>query len=146
MKVGIYIHDYRPISGGGYTFQREILEAIIELAPQTKHRFSILTYDRYEPLGNENSPAIVNIVHIEKQPKKLSNYFSMLLQMIKTSEEPFYEGKTLSPLDFTAVKNNIDFIWFVTPAYELTNVPYLATIWDLQHRLQPWFPEVGNQK
>jgi glycosyltransferase involved in cell wall biosynthesis len=25
------------------------------------------------------------------------------------------------------------------------DLPYLATVWDLQHRLQPWFPEVSEK-
>jgi glycosyltransferase involved in cell wall biosynthesis len=54
------------------------------------------------------------------------------------------EYRGLSTFDQTARKHGIEFVWFLTPAYELTDAPYIATVWDLQHRLQPWFPEVGN--
>jgi glycosyltransferase involved in cell wall biosynthesis len=38
-----------------------------------------------------------------------------------------------------------DATWFVTPFFAPTNQPYIATIWDIQHRLQPWFPEVSER-
>jgi glycosyltransferase involved in cell wall biosynthesis len=37
-------------------------------------------------------------------------------------------------------------MWFVTPLSRPVDMPYIATVWDLQHRLQPWFPEVGREQ
>jgi glycosyltransferase involved in cell wall biosynthesis len=37
----------------------------------------------------------------------------------------------------------IEFMWFITPVYLPVDMPYLTIVLDLQHRLQPWFPEVG---
>ena len=37
----------------------------------------------------------------------------------------------------------IEIMWFVAPGYIEVDIPYIFTVWDLQHRLQPWFPEVS---
>ena len=39
--------------------------------------------------------------------------------------------------------NKIELVWFATPAFEFVSVPYIYTVWDLQHRLQSYFPEVS---
>ena len=47
-------------------------------------------------------------------------------------------------LDAQAVRELVDVIWFVSPFHELIDdVPFVTTLWDLQHRLQPYFPEVS---
>jgi glycosyltransferase involved in cell wall biosynthesis len=38
---------------------------------------------------------------------------------------------------------NIDFIWYLTPYYVPTNIPFAVTVWDLAHRINPCFPEVS---
>ena len=43
-------------------------------------------------------------------------------------------------------KLKIDLVWFVDGwAYDALDTPYVATVWDLQHRTHPWFPEVSSQ-
>jgi glycosyltransferase involved in cell wall biosynthesis len=34
-------------------------------------------------------------------------------------------------------------MWFVGAEAVQIDLPYMAIVWDLQHRLQPWFPEVS---
>jgi glycosyltransferase involved in cell wall biosynthesis len=135
MRVGLYVHGYTPVSGGGYTFQREILKAISSLAI-TRHHFAVLAYNKGD------WPASIEFMPIEQTAFKHVNLFDRFWHKLSRTHAP--ANLSLSPLDFTAKKNHVDLIWFVTPAYEPTNIPYLATVWDLQHRLQPWFPEVGN--
>lgn len=45
-------------------------------------------------------------------------------------------------LETRAIQEGVDLIWFLNAAEPIARVPYIATVWDLQHRLQPWFPEV----
>jgi glycosyltransferase involved in cell wall biosynthesis len=40
-------------------------------------------------------------------------------------------------------RHGVELVWFVGPVYETTDAPFIFTVWDLQHRLQPWFPEVS---
>lgn len=39
-------------------------------------------------------------------------------------------------------RNGIEFTWSIGHyEHEAFDVPYITTVLDLQHRLQPWFPE-----
>jgi glycosyltransferase involved in cell wall biosynthesis len=37
----------------------------------------------------------------------------------------------------------IDLVWFLNPSGQIVDVPFVFTVWDLQHRKQPCFPEVN---
>lgn len=150
MRVGLYIHNYIPTSGGGYTFQREIFKAILSLASQTKHHFFVLAYVNFPAQVQSESIEFIPIKPLPqvKRSKKwqrnpLCKIWHRIKKISSLETQPSIM-QSLSALDLTAREHHIDFIWFITPAYELTNTPYMATVWDLQHRLQPWFPEVGN--
>lgn len=46
-------------------------------------------------------------------------------------------------LDLALRDERSGLMWFPTPRFLDTSAPYLYTVWDLQHRLQPFFPEVS---
>lgn len=51
--------------------------------------------------------------------------------------EVFYaEGEMILSMGF-------DLLWFLVPYIPTMEVPYLITLWDLQHRINPFFPEVS---
>jgi glycosyltransferase involved in cell wall biosynthesis len=137
MRVGLYIHNYALTDGGGYTFQREILNAASVLSSQSQHHFFILNYSNQNQAEATVLPGL-DLINIEFSPR---HSFQNIFHRLKVFTE---KQSALSALDFTAQEHHIEFIWFITPAYEQTNIPYIATVWDLQHRLQPWFPEAGN--
>src|SRR5574341_2046249 len=148
MRVGLYLHNYTPVSGGGYTFQREIFRAIPELSHQSAHQFSLLAHPNNGEFNQRDPFDGIQLIPIEQPPthSKVADSHQKgwlrLRQKPSMPVQPVYHG--LSAFDYTARKHRIEFVWFITPAYELTDIPYIATVWDLQHRLQPWFPEVGN--
>jgi glycosyltransferase involved in cell wall biosynthesis len=48
-------------------------------------------------------------------------------------------------VDKILAAHDIDVVWYPSVWNCLTlDVPYLTTVWDLQHRLQPFFPEVSS--
>lgn len=47
------------------------------------------------------------------------------------------------PLAEAAREHQIDIFWFSTVTYEPIDIPFIIPVWDLQHRLQPFFPEVS---
>ena len=148
MRVGLYLHNYTPVSGGAYTFQREIFRTISELSPQSAHEFFLLAHPHDDALNQRDPFDQIQLVPIEQAATPSEVTGSSQKGWLKFREKQAVsapsEDHGLSSFDYTARKHRIEFIWFLTPAYELTNIPYIATVWDLQHRLQPWFPEVGN--
>ena len=150
MRVGLYLHNYTPVSGGAYTFQFEILKAISELSHRSAHQFFLLAHPHEGRFSQHDLSDQIQLIPIEQPPTHSEMPDSHQKGWLKLRQklvvsvpaEPEYHG--LSAFDQTARKHGIEFVWFLTPAYELTDIPYIATVWDLQHRLQPWFPEVGN--
>jgi glycosyltransferase involved in cell wall biosynthesis len=55
----------------------------------------------------------------------------------------FAPGK-ISPIEQFIRDFEIDVAWFLYPWNPPVSVPYITTVWDLQHRYQPFFPEVST--
>ena len=56
MKIGVYLHDIDPTTGGGYSFQDEILQSLLKV--ETKHSIIILSKASY----HKNSYSLPNHV------------------------------------------------------------------------------------
>jgi glycosyltransferase involved in cell wall biosynthesis len=151
MKVGVYCPDNNPLTGGGYTYQAELMYALSELAGESKHNFVVFT-----PYPDD----LRQFIHSQK------------IQIVKTSKYSFFPSGLFFGLQYLAgfffnrlfnfipqldnyrhgnrfekiaKSHTIEFVWFPTPLSIPINIPYLATLWDLQHRIQPYFPEVAEK-
>jgi glycosyltransferase involved in cell wall biosynthesis len=40
-------------------------------------------------------------------------------------------------------RERLDLVWYMIPNGFPVSIPYIATVWDLEHRKQPYFPEVS---
>ena len=47
-------------------------------------------------------------------------------------------------LDRIVRELQLDLVWFLGPGAQFLNAPYITTVWDLQHRFTPWFPEFSR--
>src|SRR4051794_29913717 len=41
-------------------------------------------------------------------------------------------------------RQQLDLMWFLGPGHSSVRIPYITTVWDLQHRVRPYFPEVST--
>ena len=145
MKVGIYFPGFPPESGGGYTFEQEILTELGNLAPQSHHHFTLFINDAsslQSRLSVANSGNLKTI--LLKQPVIVSKNRRLLR---KVGQKIGWARQTVpakSPFQQAAAEEKIQLIWFPTPVCSPIEIPYIATVWDIQHRIQPWFPEVGQ--
>ncbi len=132
MRVGIFVGNIQDLKmGGSAIYQGSLIEKISEL--KSSHEFFIF----YE--GDEsnkinlvsNNSASVKFVNIgrNKKSNKLKNFF--------------YKKTKNNSLNEKILENKIELLWFMVPAHHFVEVPYILTVWDLQHRLQPYFPEVS---
>jgi len=62
---------------------------------------------------------------------------------IRSVRTVFAAGE-LCPLEQFIRDSEIEFVWFLYPGNLPVTVPYMATVWDLQHRHQPFFPETST--
>ncbi|MBV8212876.1 MAG: glycosyltransferase family 4 protein [Verrucomicrobia bacterium] len=124
MRIGIAISKDDPQIGGGLTYIQEILEAINNVLAESKHTFYLIGY---EP----------------EKPAHLSNILLpwLTLQQAGLLSRPPARDYEYFP-DIAAA--NLDLICYLQPWMgEILDIPYISTVWDLQHRLQPFFPEVS---
>jgi glycosyltransferase involved in cell wall biosynthesis len=140
MRVGVSFPGFPPESGGGYTFEKGILDALIDLAPQGHHQFTLFFQTNPPGIPEFRSSNLQKVILGEEKPvSKVGSFAKRLTTRM---------GMTNSSLGENAFRRavrqeRIEFVWFPTSIYDPIDTPYIATVWDIQHRLQPWFPEVS---
>jgi len=139
MRVGIFYSGTSPESGGGHTYEQELLLSFLSIAHESHHEYVILSKIDMAPVIKKCSQD--NLSNILVRGKPLNRIFLHY----------FFDGLFFSKLalKFSRLnriikKNNLDMVVFLSPAPEVVECPYIIPVWDLQHRLQPWFPEVSN--
>ena len=143
MRIGAYFGDTNPEVGGGFTFQDEVLKALVRQAVNApQHHFfvigTLLSMSAY--VKSLHPPSNLSFL-LSKSPnlwERVSEWlkrgFLVLTKLLESS----------GPLEKLAKKNKLDLVWYIGGGcFETLDTPYIATVWDLQHRLQPWFPEVS---
>ena len=150
MRVGVFVGEgISAEEGGGNTLRAGIVNALKTLS--TRHKF-ILFY----PSGNDHPAAEAPISLVQRMRRSVSSY-SVLEPIARfigrqirrvwaaisfdgdRSPRPAISFEEQSVRDFA-----IDVAWFLTPRGEPVSVPYIASVWDLEHRKQPYFPEVST--
>jgi len=146
MKVGVYFVGYSPKKGGGHSFEQEILLSLCELAQQCRHELVLFF---------ENAPGDDILTIIAEKGLKVVLLepllsVSILQRVVSKILREFHlpsPSETLHPLRAALEREKVELIWFAADSYvpvEEVDAPYIATVWDIQHCLQPWFPEVSQ--
>jgi glycosyltransferase involved in cell wall biosynthesis len=133
MRVGILLADIGHTAGGGYTFQKEVFDALLAIGAQSKHFFVFLC----QPEMAATLP-----------PKPLPNAEVVALDTATAAQRGALFGRSrpaprARSLDEQIQAAGVEFVWQFGAPGQVLDVPYMVVVWDLQHRLQPWFPEVS---
>lgn len=138
MHVGAVVAGFDPQSGGGYTFEREILGALIAQATTSSHRFTILcppnagSYLRQAVAGTR-----IDVAPVAKRGNRIGTMLLRELEVVRA------HWRRPSALDRVATERGIQYLWFLSAQPQRTDLPYMTVVWDLQHRATPWFPEMS---
>jgi glycosyltransferase involved in cell wall biosynthesis len=151
MKIGIFVPEISPDRGGAFTFVETVLAGVADGGAQDSavvfHYGTVgdlaAHFDRarveFHSLAKSAVGRVAKKVWFQTFASRLQGPLHMAAQVVGRSL-PYPAG---SPLDAAARAHGIDLMWFPTPMYEPVDVPYVVTIWDLEHRLHPYFPELG---
>lgn len=140
MKVAAFLSGYAPDSGGGYTFENDVLEGLLAaIKTGTQHTFSIIC----PPTAADAVAKRIAGLPIGVQPLTPGRLDRMMKPVFREQALVRAHVRRASPLDRAADAAGADFIWFLGAGAELTDKPYMTVVWDLQHRVTPWFPEMG---
>jgi glycosyltransferase involved in cell wall biosynthesis len=127
LRVGVVTGNHQPISGGAWTYI-ETLAAAAKCA-ECSHAFVFL-----DDLLQDKGQGL--------QDKGQGGFKAQLLRRIVGVQRDERDG-TPPTLDVVAAREQIDLVWLMQPWSEPLPIPYIATVWDLEHRKQPYFPEVS---
>jgi glycosyltransferase involved in cell wall biosynthesis len=138
MHVAAVVAGFDPQSGGGHTFEREILEALLDAAASSAHRFTVLCPKASAAaLSKELSGTALRVVAV---PRRTGRLAAMALREMESVRAHW---RRPSDIDRVAVANGVEFVWFLSAHPDRTDIPFMTVVWDLQHRATPWFPEMS---
>jgi glycosyltransferase involved in cell wall biosynthesis len=143
MRVGVFRGTESPTNGGSWTFVTLITEAL-GTAPGP-HEFFLLddTLPAVAPDLNDNgSGRSIATLYLRNFLSSCINLARTMLHKYTLSRRRDIKFKRF--LEEQIDRHKLDIIWFVTlPLGGVPSIPFIATVWDLEHRKQPYFPEVS---
>jgi glycosyltransferase involved in cell wall biosynthesis len=123
MKVGLYVLDFPPTLGGGYVMREDVAHAATEF--RGRHQFE-LVHDKSLVVGAANVP-----------------WRERLLALGRRRDPRAARIARMRTVEAEVRRRGIQMLWFNHVEPIAVDIPYILNIFDLQHRLQPWFPEVS---
>lgn len=149
MKVGFFFNDPSPHSGGVFTYQQDIFRSFLELAAESRHEFHVICeHDKQEDfsaLPGRPSNVHISAMAAPEPPLTPRRRVKRFLRRVLGKDNGAPEkGPQISRAAAVLARNDIEFTWSIGHyEHEAFDVPYITTVFDLQHRLQPFFPEVS---
>jgi glycosyltransferase involved in cell wall biosynthesis len=128
MKIGIVIFADDAQVGGGVTYLQQILQALVKKKPAVGHSFCLIG-------TGSSKPAHLN--HID-------------LPWVELPPHDLGRGPAPDSVEYYPAiqRENFDLLLYLHPwshaICPIRDIPYISNVWDLQHRLQPFFPEVSS--
>ena len=129
MKIAVYQNDLPSAVGGAARFEQQVTAALLGTRDST-HEF--VTTSRH-PRPEQSICAHVALFQRPVLSKWRDRYRRLRRQSLPPVTQP---GVALR-------EAGVDLIYSPSPWLPLTGVPFVLTCWDLQHRVQPYFPEVS---
>jgi glycosyltransferase involved in cell wall biosynthesis len=146
MKVGVFFNSTTPEAGGGHTFEYDLLQSLIEVSAGSPHTFVIFTtgegtYEKIAAPNIQNISLQRNVSLRTRVRSKLNREVANLLSKFRGGNNQYKQHKSSED---AILHSGVEIMWYLTPGYITMELPFIAVVWDLQHRLQPYFPEVSS--
>jgi glycosyltransferase involved in cell wall biosynthesis len=147
MNVGVLFSNFSPDVGGGHTFENEVFDSLRRLAGECGHTFQVFVR-RNKPSGLP-MPANLNVVHLSCKRRFIERARAQLARCTRLTTRRgirhWREGHRVDWLENVLIRSGVDVMWYPSPGAATTEIPFITVVWDLQHRLQPFFPEVSSE-
>jgi glycosyltransferase involved in cell wall biosynthesis len=142
VRIGVIAANSLPEAGGGFTFVAALLDAI--KACSSGHEFIIWDAESFDRDAKRRWRELVKRAGDGVGAGRL---IRSTARRIRSVQAVFGAGEN-SPIGQSIEQFirdfDIDFAWFLCPSSAPVSVPYITTVFDLQHRRQPFFPEVST--
>jgi glycosyltransferase involved in cell wall biosynthesis len=141
VKIAVFLELKNPKSGGAYSFNKLIFENLSKNRAFYEHEILLV-------FSKKNS---VNALPDIPMPGKTQYRFwflkSMVTQLFSLSILKLrlnLESCRGAYIDRILTKHKVDAVWAVQPLGIPVNRPFFTTIWDIAHKITPYFPEVSQ--
>jgi glycosyltransferase involved in cell wall biosynthesis len=140
MHVAAVLAGFDPQSGGGHTFEREILGALREAAASSSHRFTVLCPEpSAAALERDLAGSALGVAAVRRRTGRIATAALREIESVRV------HWNRPSDIDHAAAGVGAQFVWFLSAQPDRTDMPFMTVVWDLQHRATPWFPEMSTQ-
>lgn len=148
MRIGVATAAGEPTAGGAFSFQGAISAALANST--SEHTFPFLSPGDLSALA---CPGRERAANGAENGLRRRSFKSVLQRALKGTlsatigaESPprATPDATCNAAPAVSTPPALDAVWFLYPAYMRLQIPYFYTVWDLQHRRQPVFPEVSQ--
>lgn len=140
MKVGFYFGRNvasGDSSGGANTFRESLFNKLKSYTG--KHEFYVFSEDYSSDEFYTKFIKLNTFLGFDDE-----NFFKkQILRISRKIERTKLQKKYKNALNRAVVDHQIDLMWFITPAFEVVDIPFVYTVWDLAHRVHSFFPEVS---
>jgi glycosyltransferase involved in cell wall biosynthesis len=146
VNVGLAVRGISAEAGGGYTFSTDLYHAILKRSEtRQEHRFIAFGLEEKAPDFVSSSSLPYHSLH-RKRLTRLRQRANRARERIRPFANGVVAGNGQEVFADERIRAaGVDFVINLWPELCLTKeVPYLSIVWDLQHRLQPFFPEVSS--
>jgi glycosyltransferase involved in cell wall biosynthesis len=140
MHVGVVLGDINPQTGGGFAFVHDVVAAFLDHAHTSSHRFTLFAPQPYvDAMRREKLASNVSIVasykvgFLDRRISRLRHYLPVF----------GYFWKSASKSERQMASLGVDLVWLAGGLHDTYEIPYVTTVWDVQHITHPWFPEVS---
>lgn len=132
MRLGVFLGNHAPNIGGSFSFQKNLIQALKNIS--TDHEVIVFGYDPDIGTGLNDR---IKFVPLPKRSFLDRSISFVKRKLLKREWQP-------KQLNDYCKSHAIDIIWFMTHAFEPVSIPYICTILDIEHRVNPLFPELSN--
>lgn len=140
MRVGVFLDKMKPDEGGGFTFTHSVVQAFLKSAATSRHDYILFCAREFAEHVVPSAPSNVRAVALAKRGvlgdgiAKLRHYLPITNFVLRRK----------GALERAGHAEGVHVMWFVGGFHDTIDIPYISTVWDLQHRTHPWFPEVSE--
>jgi glycosyltransferase involved in cell wall biosynthesis len=142
MRVGLLVPADHSRVGGGINYEIETFDALLRHAKNSSHEFVLFSTDGASlPTAAKEFEQVAIRWPVARQ---------VLARIVRIMNTFLTRGIGVPHiflpedwLDSLLLKERIGLFVNLNPSTPTTAVPYLTIVWDLQHRFNPFFPEVS---
>ena len=143
MRVGMYLPGITPDLGGGFTVEDDVFRGLLEKAGTSRHHFIIFC----PPSGDVKIAESGNIEVVCVRWLRWRKARSMIVTTCNNILWRVFRFPRLIQdegyLDGLLSQHKVDVYLNISQPSYMAAIPYIAVQWDLQHRVQSFFPEVS---